>query len=80
MPNRAVTDLSQLLVRAAELQPEWGTIRTVTALFGLSRTAQFRLITQRRIRSIHVRPEGKQKGLRLIELSTVRAYLRSFAE
>jgi hypothetical protein len=80
MPNRTVTNLSELLVRAAELSPEWGTIRTVTALFGLSRTAQFKLIRQRRIRSIHVRPEGKQKGLRLIELASVRDYFRTFAE
>jgi hypothetical protein len=82
VPNTAVSELNKLLVRkAAALPPEFGTIRTVTAIFGLSRTAIFRLIAQKKIISIHykTRPTAR-KGVRLIDLSSVRTFLKSFVE
>jgi hypothetical protein len=61
------------------LQPEYGTVRTATALFGIPRTELFRLIAQDKIHSIHYRKEGARKGVRLIDFGSVRAYLEVFA-
>jgi hypothetical protein len=79
MPNKAVSELNDLLVRkAAALPPEWGKIATVTALFGLSRTEIFRLIAKKKIVSIHYKTEANaRKGVRLVELGSVRDFLRS---
>jgi hypothetical protein len=60
------------------IQPEYATIRGTSALFGLSRTELFDLIATKKIVSVHaVKPTSKRKGLRLVELASVRRYLQS---
>jgi hypothetical protein len=67
--------------KAAALQPEWATIRTITALFGLSRTEIFRLIAKKKLVSIHYKTEETAaKGVRLVELNSVRDFLRSLKD
>ena len=79
MPNSAVQELNRILfVRGVTLQPEYGTVRTAAALFGLPRTELFRLIALEKIASIHYKKEGANKGVRLINLSSLRAYLETF--
>ena len=80
MANSSVRELNRLLlVRGAVLQPEYGTVRTATALFRIPRTELFRLIAQDKIHSIHYRKEGARKGVRLIDFGSLRAYLEAFA-
>jgi len=76
---RPLPELNQLLAKGAVLAPEYGTIRTATAVFGLSRTEFFRLIAQGKIHSVHYLKKGARKGIRLIHFGSVRDYLESFA-
>jgi hypothetical protein len=58
--------------------PEYATIRGTSALFGLSRTELFDLIAKNKITSVHpIKETSKRKGIRLVELASVRRYLRS---
>jgi hypothetical protein len=60
------------------LSPEFAHIRTVSAIFGLSRTEIFTLIADKKIRSILYKSKTATKnGKRLVDLSSVREYLRS---
>jgi len=60
---------------AESLPAEFATISTICRAFGIGRTLVFRHIKEKRIRSVHVREPGKQKGRRLIEIASVRNYL-----
>jgi hypothetical protein len=73
------SERNSILIKDAVMQPEYGTIRTTSALFGLSRTNLFRLLAEGQISSIHYKQTGGRKGVHLIELETVRAYLRTLA-
>ena len=60
------------------LPPEFAHVRTTSAIFGLSRTELFDLIAKGKIRSIHYKKNpASKKGIRLVDLSSVREYLRS---
>lgn len=63
-----------------DVLPEWAGVGDVTRLFGLSRPRIFRLIALDQIESVHVKDPGKKKGIRLIRLESVRAYIRGFAD
>jgi hypothetical protein len=65
---------------AGEFSAEWLRINDVTRCFGLSRPALFKLITLGRIRSVHLRREGAEKGIRLVSAQSVRDYITSFEE
>ena len=80
MANSSVRELNRLLVGGAVLQPEYATVRTTTALFGVPRTELFRLIAEDKVRSIHYRKEGARKGVRLIHLGSLRTYLENFGK
>jgi len=76
----SANELNRILIGGAVLQPEYATIRTATALFGIPRTEFFRLIAEDKIRSIHYKKEGAEKGVRLIHLGSLRTYLETFGE
>jgi hypothetical protein len=59
---------------------EWYRINTCIAAFGLSRPALFRLIALDKIRSVHIKQPGSQKGIRLINAESMRRYIASFEE
>jgi len=60
------------------LPPEFAHVRTTSAIFGLSRTEIFDLIAKKKIRSILYKSATATKnGKRLVDLSSVREYLRS---
>jgi hypothetical protein len=79
MAKLAGSGLSGIFIKDAPLQPEFATVRTTSALFGLSRTQIFRLLAEGQISSVHYKQIGARKGVRLIELQSVRDHLRSFA-
>jgi hypothetical protein len=59
-------------------QPEFGSVRTASAIFGLSRTELFDLIARNRIRSLLYKKDPLQpRGVRLIDLVSLREYMRS---
>jgi hypothetical protein len=65
-------------IKVASLQPEYGTIKTATFLFGLSRSEIFDLIKAQKIESIHYKKKAEaERGIRLIKLDSVREYLHS---
>jgi hypothetical protein len=74
------SELHRMDVRDVLLTPEFAPIRVTSALFGLSRTMIFSLLAKGRIKSVHHKEPGTKKGVRLIELQSVRDYLRSLAE
>jgi hypothetical protein len=78
-PIMARSELNSILIKDALLQPEYGTIRTTSALFGISRTVIFRLLAEGQISAIHYKQAGTCKGVRLVNLQSVRDHLQSFA-
>jgi hypothetical protein len=80
MASSSVHELNRILAGKALLQPEYATIRTTTALFCIPRTELFRLIAEDKIRSIHYKKAGAEKGVRLIHLGSLRAFLETFGE
>jgi hypothetical protein len=75
------------LITSARRQPplervatEWAGIAETTRLFGLSRPRLFKLIALGQVDSVHIKDPGKKKGIRLVYLPSVRAYIRSFTK
>jgi hypothetical protein len=78
MADNAESERPAAVFKTNVLSPEWATVRTVTAIFGLSRTEIFRLIAEKKLVSVHYRTRATaRKGIRLIELESVRNFLRS---
>jgi hypothetical protein len=65
---------------AAEFRTEWYRVNACIQAFGLSRPALFRLIALNKIRSVHIKQPGSQKGIRLINAASMREYIASFEE
>lgn len=67
-------------VEAADIHktgPEFGRIRDVERLFGLKRGTCYNLLRDGKIRGVVLRVRGKQSGVRLIDLDSVRAFIKS---
>lgn len=63
-----------------ELETEWLRVNDAVRAFGLSRPHLFELIAQKRIESKHIRRPGAEKGIRLINAASLRAYIASFED
>jgi hypothetical protein len=61
----------------AGITPEFGRIRDVERLYGLKRGSVYNLLDARKIKGCVLRIKGKKSGVRLIELASVGAYIRS---
>jgi hypothetical protein len=79
MAKLADSGSNRILIKDAAMQPEYATIRTTSALFGLSRTVLYKLMAKGQISYIHYKQLGTSKGLRLIALQSVRDHLQTFA-
>jgi hypothetical protein len=69
-------------ITAAEpVQPgaEWLRINDVRAVFGLARTTVYNLIDEGKVKSVCLCREGASKGVRLVSVASLRAYIESFA-
>ncbi len=60
--------------------PEFGRIPDVTRLFGLRRGTIYNLLALGRIRGVLLRAHGAKSGIRLIDLASVRDYIRRCQE
>ena len=65
---------------AGVLQPEWLRVNDAVMAFGLSRPHLFKAILLGKVNSVHVKRSGAKKGIRLIEVESLRNYIRTFAE
>jgi hypothetical protein len=63
---------------ADEFKTEWLRVNDAVKGFGLSRPFLFQLIALNRIRSVHIRRDGAEKGIRLIDVQSLREYISSF--
>ncbi len=61
----------------APVQPgkEWLRPSDVRSMFGISRSLLYELIGENKVRSVSLRREGRQKGVRLISVESLRAYI-----
>lgn len=57
--------------------PEFGRVIDVQKLFGVKRGILYRWINAGKIKSVCIREEGNQQGVRLIHLASVREYIKS---
>ena len=57
------------------MAPEFGRVRDVERLFGLKRGTVYNLLRDGKIRSCLLRVRGRQSGVRLIDLDSVRALI-----
>jgi hypothetical protein len=65
---------------AGVIQPEWLRVNDAVMVFGLSRPHLFKAILLDKVKSVHVKRRGAKKGIRLIEVESLRDYIRTFAE
>jgi hypothetical protein len=65
---------------AGSIQPEWLRVNDAVTVFGLSRPHLFKAIFLDKVKSVHVKRSGAKKGIRLIEVESLRNYLKTFAE
>jgi hypothetical protein len=65
---------------AGVVQPEWLRVNDAVTVFGLSRPHLFKAIFLDKVKSVHVKRPGAKKGIRLIEVESLRDYIKGFAE
>ena len=65
---------------AGVVQPEWLRVNDAVVVFGLSRPHLFKAILLGQVKSVHIKRSGAKKGIRLIEVESLRDYVRAFAE
>jgi hypothetical protein len=61
----------------AGLPPEFGRIPDCHRLFGLKRGTLYNLLDDGKIRGVLLRVRGQKSGVRLIDLESVRSFIRS---
>ena len=57
--------------------PEFGRMRDVEKVFGIKRGTAYNLLAQGKIRGVVLRTTGEKSGMRLIDMQSVRDYIRS---
>lgn len=57
--------------------PEWGRCGDVQRIFGIGRATTYLLLKAGKIRGCVLRARGKKSGLRLIDMQSVREYIKS---
>jgi hypothetical protein len=57
--------------------PEFGRVPDVTRIFGLRRGTQYNLLRDGKIEGVLLRVCGQKSGVRLIDLESVRRYIKS---
>jgi hypothetical protein len=81
LPTRVTAaQVLQTVARSQPLDAEWVKVNDVSRIFGISRPRIFRAIALGQLDSVHLRDTGKTKGIRLVSVASVRAYIESFRE
>jgi hypothetical protein len=78
VPFKARLALQQDATEIQSMRPEYLRIPSASRVSGLSRTHLFQAMAEGQIKYVHVRRPGKNKGVRLIQTSSLLAYLASF--
>ena len=65
---------------AVQALPEFADHQTARALFGLSRSHLYKLVEDRKIRSVSIRKPGAIRGRRLFDSASIRALLQASAQ
>ncbi len=61
-------------------EQEYGRFPDLERLFGLKRSYAYQLIDAKLIKSVAIRKRGTRSGIRLIDLNSVREFLRANTE
>jgi hypothetical protein len=81
LPSRVTAaQVLQTVARAQPLDAEWLKVNDINRVFGLSRPRIFKAIALGQLDSVHLRETGKTKGIRLVSVASIRAYIESFRE
>jgi hypothetical protein len=70
---------SFVLEETPPLTPEWCRVPVAVRLFGIPRSRLFILIRDREIRSASLTWQGKRRGIRLVHIPSLAAYIEANA-
>jgi hypothetical protein len=77
--NRKKLEATTAPVRAGDItgvQPEFGRIADVQRLYAIRRGCCYALLADGKIKGVLLRVRGQKSGVRLIDLASVRDYIR----
>lgn len=81
MPSSITRPCTTYANKVTILQPEFATVRAAASVFGLSRTELWRLMDTDSIEWVHYKANpAAKKGVRLINLASLRTYIQSFSK
>ena len=72
--------VAQYTTAPVQTGAEWLRISDVPKIFRLSRSLTYELIKEGKLRSVCLRRNGRQSGVRLISTESIRAYIASFEQ
>ena len=70
--------IAETTARCDPLQPEWARIPDAVKFGGVGRSKLYELIDDGEIRSVLLRQKGRMRGIRLINVQSLRDYISSF--
>jgi len=70
--------ITETTSHCAPIQPEWARIPDAIRFSGIGRSRLYQLIDEGKIRSVCLRERKKSRGIRLIHLPALDAYISSF--
>ena len=73
-------DIQATIGNTAVLRPEWLRIPDAVRYSGIGRSSLYTLIGDQKIKSVSIRKRGAIKGIRLVSVDSIDAYLDSLAE
>jgi len=76
---KTVAPLEQRIGACSPIQPEWLRIPDATRVSGVGRSTLYELLGSGSVKSVLLRKRGCQRGIRLINADSLRAYIESFA-
>jgi hypothetical protein len=68
--------LSEATARASQLDPEFVDLEGLKSGWGIKRSLAYTLLAQGLIKGVSLRRRGQTRGKRLIQVDSVRSYLR----
>ena len=75
---KIVAELNRQLRTADRIEPEYLKVDDCHHAFGLSRGFLFPLLISGQIRSVHIKQPGRSRGIRLVDVKSLREYLARY--
>ncbi len=63
--------------KALDQLPEYGRVNDIRRLFGVKRGILYRWINEGKVKSVNIVEPGNKQGIRLIQVASVREYIRA---